>query len=144
MECLLITHIGKRIEYTYKIICSILALSQTLKLSVDPLSPGLQPVFQRRHELIGNGSIYYPVIIGKRQADHGADRNGIIDDYRSFFNPSDSQNGHLRLANYGRGKKGSVYSRIGQADRAVLHIFRFKSFSSSSFGQICDFERDSG
>src|SRR5262249_32218957 len=107
---------------------SVLAQFRELALSfLDARACRLvRPIFQLLldigHELIGCCAIDHAVVEGERNHDDRPDRDGVVDDDGTFFDPAHTHDCNLRLIDDGRSNHSAVLAGIGYAESSILDV----------------------
>src|SRR3954447_18985667 len=92
------------------------------------LQKRLAPVFQGflhfMEELMSDSAVDYPVIVAERDVAHRADGDGVVDNYRPFFDHAEPEDAVVWLADDRQAEKTAKCTRVGDGESAFLHFFR--------------------
>src|ERR1700694_1376729 len=98
--------------------------------------PVFQNVLDLGHELIGQGAIDQTVVETEREVADGANRDGIVDHYRSLIDSPDTHDGGLRLVDHGRSDQAAETAKIGDGKSAAHHFVRLELARTGAGRQI--------
>src|ERR1700745_109146 len=98
--------------------------------------PVFQRVFYLVQELVGHSAVHYAVIVAQCDVAHGADGDGIVDDYRALFDGAKAENADVGLADDRQSEQAAENSWIGYGKGSFLHFFRTQLLSARALGQV--------
>src|SRR5450755_734508 len=105
--------------------------------------PVLEELLDFDHELVGHRAIDDAMVVADAEVHHGANGDRIVavlvgEHYRLLDDSADAQDRNLRLVDDRHAELGAEDSRVGDGERATLHLVGLELFGTGALAKIGD------
>jgi hypothetical protein len=83
---------------------------------------------------MGYGAVYYAVIVGEGQVDHGADGDGVVNYYRALFDCPEAEDGDVWLIDYRESEQAAEDAGIRDGESAFGDFVGLEFFRAGALG----------
>src|ERR1700722_1284211 len=106
------------------------------------LGPVFEGVLDLSHELVSGGAVDHAMVVGQGQIDHRANRDGVVDHYRTLLDGAKAQDSDVRLVDDRQAEQAAKYAGVGDGEGAFGNFFGFQFLGTGTLGQVVHRARD--